>query len=85
MAGVLEGLAALSRYIPSVEKPARRPPLPTRLAWTALVVVPPPRLDLAPRVGQRQEPVRVQALVAQAAVEALDVGVLVGLARLDQA
>lgn len=39
---------------------------------TALVVVPPPRLDLAPRVGQRQELVRVQALVMQAAVERLD-------------
>ena len=38
---------------------------------TALVVLPPPRLDLAPRVGQRQEPVCVQALVAQAAIERL--------------
>ncbi len=37
--GVLEALAALSRYIPSVEKPARRPPLPTRLAWTGLIIV----------------------------------------------
>jgi hypothetical protein len=33
---------------------------------------PPPRLDFAPRVSQRQEPVRVQAPVAQAAVERLD-------------
>ncbi len=36
--GVLEALAALARYIPSVEKPARRPPLPTRLAWTGLII-----------------------------------------------
>ena len=36
---VLRLLAAFARYIPSVEKPARRPPLPTRLAWTGLVVV----------------------------------------------
>lgn len=48
---------------------------------TALVVVPPPRLDLVPRVGQRQEPVRVQALVAQAAVERLDQGIVDRLAR----
>lgn len=35
---VLEAIAALARYIPSVEKPARRPPLPTRLAWTGLII-----------------------------------------------
>ncbi len=38
MSRVLEALAALSKYIPSVEKPARRPPLPVRLAWTAVIV-----------------------------------------------
>ncbi|MET1100874.1 MAG: preprotein translocase subunit SecY [Pyrodictiaceae archaeon] len=37
--GVLEAIAALSRYIPSVEKPARRPSLPARLAWTAIILV----------------------------------------------
>ncbi len=37
--GVLEALAELSKYIPAVEKPARRPPLPTRLLWTGLVVL----------------------------------------------
>lgn len=37
--GVLEALAAVSRYIPAVEKPARRPSLPTRLAWTGIVVL----------------------------------------------
>src|SRR5436309_1955218 len=54
---------------------------PQRGVRTALVVGPPPRLDLAPRVGQRQEPVRVQALVAQAAVERLDQCVVGRLAR----
>ena len=48
---------------------------------TAFVVLPPPRLDLAPRVGQRQKPVRVQALVAQPAVERLDQCVVGRLAR----
>ncbi len=37
--GVLEALASLSKYIPSVEKPARRPSLPTRLAWTGIILV----------------------------------------------
>lgn len=37
--GVLEALASVSRYIPAVERPARRPPLPTRLAWTGIVVL----------------------------------------------
>src|SRR5437764_10733998 len=35
---------------------------------TALIVMPRPRLDPALRVRQRQEPVRVEAFVAQAAV-----------------
>ena len=39
---------------------------------TALVVISSPRLDLGPGVGQRQEPVGVQALVTKAAVERLD-------------
>ena len=37
--GVLEALAEVSKYIPAVDKPARRPPLPTRLMWTGLVVL----------------------------------------------
>ncbi|KSW12376.1 preprotein translocase subunit SecY [Pyrodictium occultum] len=37
--GVLEALAEISKYIPAVGKPARRPPLPTRLAWTGIVVL----------------------------------------------
>ncbi len=49
-----------------------------------LVVVPTPRLDLKPRVGDVQEPVRRQALVAEPAVEAFNVGVLNGLAGLDE-
>ncbi len=39
MGGVLEALAALSQYIPVVEKPARRPSLPVRLFITFLVLV----------------------------------------------
>src|SRR3989304_115382 len=49
------------------------------------IVIDPPPLDDPPRVGQAEEPVLVQALVAQPAVEALDEGVLHGLARLDEA
>src|SRR5437764_6907085 len=47
---------------------------------TALIVMPPPRLDLALRVRQRQEPVRVEAFVAQTAVERLYKGVVGRLA-----
>ena len=43
-----------------------------------LVVVAPPGLDLLPRVGQIEEPVLVQTLVAELAVEALDETVLHG-------
>ncbi|BEP17513.1 preprotein translocase subunit SecY [Pyrofollis japonicus] len=39
MPGVLEALAEISKYIPAVEKPARRPSLPTRLMWTGIVVL----------------------------------------------
>ena len=56
--------------------------LPQGSVRTALIVVPPPRLDLAPRVGQRQGPVRVQALVAKLAVERLDQCFVGRLARL---
>jgi hypothetical protein len=48
---------------------------------TALIVMPPPRLDLALRVRQRQEPVRVEAFVAQTAVERLYKGVVGRLAE----
>ena len=53
---------------------------------TALIVMPPPRLDLALRVRQRQEPVCVEAFVAQSAVEGLHecvVGRLAGPAEVD--
>lgn len=46
-----------------------------------LVEVRPPRLDLAPGVVQRQEPVRVQAFIAQPAIEAFDEGIVGGLSR----
>ena len=44
------------------------------------VVVAPPARDLLQCLMQRQEPLFVQALVSEFAVEALDVGVLRGLA-----
>ena len=46
-----------------------------------LVEVRPPRLDLAPGVVQRQEPVCVQAFITQTAVEAFDEGIVGRLAR----
>ena len=49
-----------------------------------LVVVQPPCRDLFARLVQRLEPVLVQALVAEPAIEALDVAVLHGPAWLDQ-
>src|SRR5687767_3115632 len=44
----------------------------------------PPRLDDAPRLGQRQEPVLTEALVPELSVEALDVRVLDGFAGPDE-
>ena len=49
-----------------------------------LVVVPPPVSQDLPGLAETDEPVVVQALVAQPPVEALDVGVLGRLARIDQ-
>ncbi len=43
---------------------------------SGLVIRHAPRFDLGPRVIQRQEPVLVQTLLAQAAVERLDVSVI---------
>ncbi len=45
------------------------------------IVVQAPGLDDLARAGQAEEPVLVQTLVAESAVEALDVGILVRLAR----
>ena len=42
---------------------------------TALVIVPSPRVDLAPGIRQRQEPMEVQAFVAEPAIEGLHEGV----------
>lgn len=47
----------------------------------ALVVVVPPSVHLRLRIGQVLEPVHVQALVAQAAVQGLHVGVVDRLSR----
>jgi len=48
------------------------------------VVFTPPSLDHNSGMRQADEPVFVQALIAQSAVKRFDIGVLVGLARLDQ-
>jgi hypothetical protein len=52
--------------------------------WPDLVVVAPPGGDLGSRLVQALEPVLVQTLVAELAVEALDVAVLHGSPWLDQ-
>ena len=48
------------------------------------IVVVAPRGDLVAGVTERLEPVKVQALVAHAAVETFNEGVLHRLARLDE-
>jgi len=48
-----------------------------------MVIIQPPSLDDLPRFGQTVEQMFVEAFVAQAAIEALDEGVLDRLARLD--
>jgi hypothetical protein len=48
------------------------------------VVVPPPTLDGAPRVGEIEQELLVQGFVAQLAVKALDVGVVDRLAGADE-
>jgi hypothetical protein len=60
------------------------------VGWCAFVrslsvVFDPPGLDGSPRVRHGEEPVFVQALVTEATVEALDVGVLDRLAGTDKA
>jgi hypothetical protein len=50
---------------------------------TLEVIVPLPCEDLSSRVEEVPEPAYVQALVAQPAVEALDIGILDWLAGLD--
>jgi hypothetical protein len=49
----------------------------------SLVVVEPPRFDSPPRIGQVLEPVRIQALIPKASVEAFYVTVLHWFAGLD--
>lgn len=53
-----------------------------RAAWTLGVVTQPPILDDAPGVGQTTKPVDVEAFVAEPVIEALDVFVLHGLAKI---
>ncbi len=45
---------------------------------------PPPDFDLLPGVGQAEEPVLMQALVAKACIEAFHIGILDRLAGLDE-
>jgi len=52
---------------------------------THAIVVLPPRLDRLPGIGQAEKPVPIKAFVAESSLEALDEGVLDGLARLDKA
>ncbi len=52
--------------------------------WPTMVVVVLPRLDLAPRILDRQELIRVEALISKLPVEGLDEAVLHGLSRLDE-
>jgi hypothetical protein len=49
------------------------------------IVVHAPGLDDLARVSQAEEPVLVQALVAEQAIETLDVGILIRLARMPRA
>lgn len=62
---------------------ARHPPA-KGIIGSIFVVLTAPCLDHSAGVQQAGEPVLVEALVAQPAVEAPDIGVLVGLAWLDQ-
>ena len=48
------------------------------------VVFPPPGLDDHCGMGQVNEPVLIQAFVAEATIERFDVGVLIGFSRLNQ-
>lgn len=48
------------------------------------IVVEAPRLDGVPGLCQTEKPVFVEALVPEPAVEALHIGILVRLARLDE-
>jgi len=48
------------------------------------IVLDAPLFDLEPRIVERNEDVFIQAFLAQARIEALDVGVLDRLARFDE-
>src|SRR5277367_3415616 len=54
-----------------------------RTMWTFPVILLPPVRQGAPNIVQGPEPARVEALVAESPVEALDVAVLHGTAGLD--
>src|SRR5258705_1136050 len=48
------------------------------------IIVQAPGFDDLARLRQAEEPVLVEALIAEPAVEALDVGILIGFAGLDE-
>ena len=56
-----------------------------RRVWPDRVIVVAPQCQLAPRIIQAVEDLLVQQVVPEAAVEALDKGVLLRLARIDVA
>ena len=55
-----------------------------RTMWPLVVVIAPPSFDLAARVGQRDEPVGVQAFFTQAPIKAFDETVLHRFSRVDE-
>ena len=56
---------------------------PKELYWSMGIIIDPPIFDGPPGVGKANKPVFVQAIITMTAVEALDEGILRGLARFD--
>ena len=83
--GWFHGKRAGRRAIRERKRPARfeRRQVAERGVWSDGVVVVAPEGDLAARVAQGVEDLFIQQLVAQAAVEAFDEGVLLWLAGID--
>ena len=70
------GKACLRQILPGFDSSAK--------SGAGLIVIDPPVLDDPFCLGQRGEPVQVQAFFAKPAVETFDVGVLGRLARVDE-
>ena len=60
-----------------------RRPVSQTAVWPLSVVFLSPSFDLPPRISQIHEPVRVQAFVSEASVEALNMAVLHRLSRVE--